>query len=107
ASDRIATHPRVRRGHVRPCLAELVLNEWGRSMPSSRKGIMTRLRLLLSAAMLSLFVAGCGGSGSPTTPPPPPPPPPPTVATVTVTSATTSLTVGGTAQATATLRDAN
>jgi len=55
-------------------------------------------------ASLLLVLAAC--SSDPASPPAPPPPPPAAVATVAIAPGTTTLTVGGTASLTATMRDA-
>jgi uncharacterized protein YjdB len=63
------------------------------------------MRQVLSAVLLAALVA-CGGGDTGTNTPPPPPPTPAAVASVSVSLAASSLTAGGTTQATAILRDA-
>ena len=68
---------------------------------------MTAKTLRRAALPLALFLAGCSSAASTgITPPPPPPPPPPAVASVSVTGSSSPMTVGATAQLTATPRDA-
>jgi len=67
---------------------------------------MTATTLCRAALPLALFLASCSSAASTGITPPPPPPPPPAIASVSVTGSSSPMTVGATAQLTATPRDA-